>query len=115
MVNIIDNAIKYTDEGGQIAVALRREKDSAVISVSDNGCGIPGKELSRVTRRFYKANTKRSGFGIGLAVAEEIITLHGGSLSIDSEEGRGTTVTVCLPCISGGEQMSLSEENQSTE
>ncbi len=114
MVNIIDNAIKYTDEGGQIAVALRREKESAVISVSDNGCGIPGKELSRVTRRFYKANTKRSGFGIGLAVAEEIITLHGGSLSIDSEEGRGTTVTVCLPCISGG-QPSLPDENQSTE
>jgi len=97
MVNIIDNAIKYTDEGGLITVTLGREGGSVTVAVADNGCGIPARELSRVTRRFYKANTRRSGFGIGLAVAEEIMTMHQGSLSITSREGEGTTVTLRLP------------------
>ncbi len=97
MINIIDNAIKYTDESGLIEVAVSRADDHALLTVSDNGCGIPQRELSRVTKRFYKANTRRAGFGIGLAVADEIITLHQGRLLIDSAEGKGTTVSVRLP------------------
>ena len=100
MVNIIDNAIKYTDEDGKISVRVEGSADSARITVTDNGCGIPERELSRVTKRFYKANTKRSGFGIGLAVADEIIALHQGTLQLESAEGKGTTVTVTLPTAS---------------
>ncbi len=111
LVNIIDNAIKYTDEGGSITVTIGREAESVTVSVADNGCGIPERELSRVRRRFYKANTKRSGFGIGLAVAEEIIALHKGSLLLESREGKGTTATIRLPFASAQER----QENQSTE
>ena len=100
MVNIIDNAIKYTDEQGQINVRVESLGDRVVLTVTDNGCGIPERELSRVTRRFYKANNRRSGFGIGLAVAEEIIHMHQGQLRLDSIEGKGTTVTVRLPAAS---------------
>ncbi len=97
MVNIIDNAIKYTDENGQILICVEAASDHAAVIVSDNGCGIPQRELSRITRRFYKANNRRSGFGIGLAVAEEIITMHQGRLLFESTEGEGTTVTIRLP------------------
>lgn len=97
MVNIIDNAIKYTDEGGQIRVRVESTTDSALVIVADSGCGIPERELAKVTRRFYKANNRRSGFGIGLAVADEIIAMHQGQLHIDSAEGKGTAVTIRLP------------------
>ena len=97
MVNIIDNAIKYTDENGEISVIVTARADSVTITVADNGCGIPAKDLPRVTRRFYKANNRRSGFGIGLAVAEEIMNLHQGSMVIRSTEGKGTTVVLKLP------------------
>lgn len=96
-VNIIDNAIKYTDAGGVIVVTVAADRDCVRVAVRDNGCGIAREDLQRVSRRFYKANVTRSGFGIGLAVAEEIVTLHHGALNIDSEVGKGTIVTVSLP------------------
>ncbi|MBE6759580.1 MAG: HAMP domain-containing histidine kinase [Ruminococcaceae bacterium] len=97
MVNIIDNAIKYTDENGEISVTVAAGSERVTVTVTDNGCGIPAEDLPRVTRRFYKANTRRSGFGIGLAVAEEIMILHQGSIDIRSAEGKGTVVTLRLP------------------
>ena len=97
MVNIIDNAIKYTDEGGLIQVIISRENGCGVITVTDNGCGISRRDLPRITRRFYKASSRKGGFGIGLAVVDEIVKLHQGSLSITSTEGKGTTVKVSLP------------------
>ncbi len=96
-VNIIENAIKYTDVGGHIKVAVKTSGDSVTVSISDDGCGIAPEDIHRVSRRFYKANVSRSGFGIGLAVAEEIITLHQGSLTIESTEGVGTNVIITLP------------------
>ncbi|MBE6754220.1 MAG: HAMP domain-containing protein [Ruminococcaceae bacterium] len=96
-VNILDNAIKYTDEGGSITASITAGRDCIRVTVRDSGCGIAKEDLGRVSRKFYKANTGRSGFGIGLAVAEEIISLHGGELLIDSTEGVGTTVTVSVP------------------
>ncbi len=97
MVNLIDNAIKYTDENGEISVAVASSADCITVTVTDNGCGIPAEDLPRVTRRFYKANNRRSGFGIGLAVAEEIMTMHQGSMTIRSTERKGTSVTLKLP------------------
>ncbi len=97
LINIIENAIKYTENGGHIDVAVTQLTDSIAVSVADDGCGIPPDELNKVSRRFYKANVTRSGFGIGLAVAEEIVELHQGTLTIESTEGVGTTVTITLP------------------
>ncbi|MBQ6569690.1 MAG: HAMP domain-containing histidine kinase [Clostridia bacterium] len=98
-VNIIDNAVKYTDEDGTIMVTATEQDGYAIISVSDTGCGISEADLSKVKERFYKANTTRRGFGIGLAVADEIVSMHSGELNILSKEGIGTTVTIKLPVI----------------
>ncbi|MBR2735104.1 MAG: HAMP domain-containing histidine kinase, partial [Clostridia bacterium] len=96
-INILDNALKYTSEGGAVSVDVKVKDDKISISFTDNGCGIPAEHLSNVTKKFYKANYLQQGSGIGLAIVDEIVTLHGGTLSILSQEGFGTTVTVMLP------------------
>lgn len=98
-LNVIDNALKYTAEGGMIGVQVYRDyKDNTVkIIVADNGCGINPEDLPKVKDKFYKANQKINGSGIGLAVADEIIRMHKGSLDIESSPEVGTTVTISLP------------------
>ena len=99
-INIIDNALKYTSEGGGVSVMAGVNGDMVYVSVTDNGCGIPAEHLPNVTKKFYKANYLKRGSGIGLAVVDEIVTLHGGNLDIISEEDFGTTVTVSFPILS---------------
>ena len=99
-INIIDNALKYTSEGGGVSVTAGVSGDMVYVSVTDNGCGIPAEHLPNVTKKFYKANYLKRGSGIGLAVVDEIVTLHGGNLDIISEEDFGTTVTVSFPILS---------------
>ena len=96
-VNIIDNALKYTESGGSITVSSREEDGFVRVTVSDTGCGIPPEHLPNVKKKFYKANQLVRGSGIGLAVADEIAAMHGGSLHIESQVGVGTVVTVSLP------------------
>lgn len=96
-INIIDNAIKYSDPGDQVHVEAIERHGNIIVSVSDTGCGIKASDLPKVKTKFYKPNHTRRGSGIGLAVADEIIREHGGSLDIASEEGIGTTVTITLP------------------
>ena len=96
-VNIIDNALKYTGTGGTITVSSREDGGWVRVTVTDTGCGIPAEHLPNVKKKFYKANQLVRGSGIGLAVADEILRLHGGTLEIDSQEGVGTTVTISLP------------------
>ena len=96
-VNIIDNALKYTESGGSITVSSREEEGFVQVIVSDTGCGIPAEHLPNVKKKFYKANQLVRGSGIGLAVADEIAAMHGGSLQIESQVGVGTVVTVSLP------------------
>lgn len=96
-VNIIDNALKYTESGGSITVSSREEEGFVQVTVSDTGCGIPPEHLPNVKKKFYKANQLVRGSGIGLAVADEIAAMHGGSLRIESQVGVGTVVTVSLP------------------
>ncbi len=95
-VNIIDNAIKYTNSGGTVTVEAADEEDCVRITVSDTGAGIAAKDLDHVKEKFYKANQSVRGSGIGLAMADEIIKQHKGLLLIESEEGVGTVVTVVL-------------------
>ena len=98
-INIIDNALKYSPEGGVVNVSIEQEGDNIVIVIADNGCGIPAQHLPKIKQKFYKANQTVRGSGIGLAVADEIVKLHKGSLDIDSVENEGTTVTIRIPIM----------------
>lgn len=108
-INIIDNALKYTSEGGGVSISTSEKDGEILISVTDNGCGIPSEHLPNVKKKFYKANHLQRGSGIGLAIVDEIVDLHGGKLEIISEEGFGTTVTVVLPVYNAN--MAVSEDS----
>ena len=96
-INVIDNAMKYTDPGGSVDISVEKNDDTLSIIVADTGIGISAADLPKGKAKFYKANSTRRGSGIGLAVADEIISMHGGTLDIDSVLGKGTTVTITLP------------------
>ena len=96
-INIIDNAVKYSNPGGKVSIEAYAEKDDIVVLISDTGVGISAEDLPKVKTKFYKANHTRRGSGIGLAVADEIVEMHGGRLIINSEQGKGTTVMITLP------------------
>lgn len=98
-INVIDNALKYNQSGGQILIEQKIQDDCIQVAVSDTGVGIAAADLDRVKEKFYKANKQVRGSGIGLAVADEIIKQHNGLLLVDSTEGIGTTVTVVLPVL----------------
>lgn len=110
-VNIIDNALKYTSEGGTVSVSATEEDGFIHVVISDNGCGIPAEHLPNVKKKFYKANQTVRGSGIGLALADEIMTLHNGSLEIESHEGVGTAVTITIPVLGRKSAKSLLERH----
>lgn len=103
-INIIDNAIKYSSAGGVITVEAKSYGGNVEVSVSDTGCGIKAEDLPKIKTKFFKANHTRRGSGIGLAVADEIMTMHDGNLIVDSKEGVGTTVTIILPAADKNEK-----------
>ena len=96
-LNILDNAVKHGGEGGKITAEMRREDDEVVIRIRDFGCGIPAEELPLVKKKFYKGSSKARGSGIGLAVCEEIVSMHNGTLTLENAPGGGTLVTIRLP------------------
>ena len=96
-LNILDNAAKHGGEGKRIEASLRNGEDSVVIQIRDYGPGIPEDELPLVKHKFFKGSSKARGTGIGLAVCDEIVQMHGGALMLENAEGGGTLVTVCLP------------------
>lgn len=101
IINILHNAIKYTQEEGAIKVEIYKENDFAAIKIEDNGCGIPEDELEFIFERFYRVDKARSrqtgGTGLGLPIAKQIIVLHQGHISVESVVGKGTTFTILLP------------------
>jgi len=103
IVNLIDNAIKYTPAGGMIEVRVGREAESAVLEVSDNGLGIPAHALPHVFERFYRADKARSrasgGAGLGLSIVKAICAAHNGEIKVSSQEGRGSSFRVELPLL----------------
>ena len=95
--NLLDNAAKHGGEGKRIDASIAHEDRFVVIRIRDYGPGIPEEELPRVKLKFYKGSSKARGSGIGLAVCEEIVTMHGGTLTLENAEGGGTLVTICIP------------------
>ena len=99
LLNIIHNAIKFTDAGGSIKVSVKKQDNNILFSVKDTGIGIPANELSRIFERFYKVNKARDdeGVGLGLAISRHIIAAHGGRIWVESVEGKGSTFFFTLP------------------
>ena len=103
--NLLENALRYTPDGGSIEVALRHDGTDAVLTVADDGIGIPLEAQSRVFERFYRVDRARTrdtgGTGLGLAIVKHITELHGGTVTVESELGRGSTFCARLPAMSG--------------
>jgi signal transduction histidine kinase len=99
--NLIDNAVKYTPEGGTVDVSLGREGDRARLSVRDTGPGIPPHEIPRIWDRLFRGDTSRAerGLGLGLSLVKAIVEAHGGSVEVTSEPGHGSAFTVWLPTV----------------
>jgi signal transduction histidine kinase len=102
--NLLSNAMKYSPHGGSIRVRISRGWSTAgavaEIVVADDGVGIPCADLPRIFDRFHRGSnvvTRIAGNGLGLAGVREMVELHGGSISVESEVGRGSTFTVCIP------------------
>lgn len=110
--NLLDNAAKHGSEGGRIDVRLRQEGDKVKISIRDHGPGIPEAELAHVKEKFYKGSSKNRGTGIGLAVCDEIVSRHGGALTIANAPEGGCIATMTLPMTSaqGGRDTSSKEK-----
>ncbi len=103
--NLMENAVKYTQASGVIKVSLQRQGRNAIFKVSDNGPGIPKENLPHIFDRFYRVDKARSrekgGTGLGLSIVHQLVLLHGGAISVESEEGRGATFIVELPLHQG--------------
>ena len=97
LCNLLDNAAKHGGSGKRISVAMRRADKDYLITIRDYGPGIPEAELPFIKQKFYKGSSKARGSGIGLAVCDEIVERHGGTLTVANAEGGGTLVTVSLP------------------
>ena len=108
VANLMNNAITYNHEGGQVRLHLAAEEDNATLSVSDTGIGIEDSDLPRVFERFYRVDKARTGnsggIGLGLAICQEIVLSHGGMIDVASVAGNGTTFTVRLPLRSPGSE-----------
>lgn len=98
-LNILDNAAKHGGEGKRIQASIHYENDAVFVYIRDFGPGIPEDEIPLVTKKFYKGSSKARGSGIGLAVCDEIVAMHGGTLTLENAPGGGTLVTVKLPAM----------------
>ncbi|MBO4938407.1 MAG: HAMP domain-containing protein [Oscillospiraceae bacterium] len=96
-LNVLDNAAKHGGEGGRIEASMSDESGMVVVRIRDYGPGIPEDEIPLVKKKFYKGSSKARGTGIGLAVCDEIVEMHGGTLTLENAEGGGTLVTIALP------------------
>ena len=103
MVNLLDNAIKYTPEGGRIHIRVLADGRHAIVEVEDSGIGIPANALPKIFSRFYRADSVRkpefTGVGLGLSIVESIAHAHGGKVEVESSEGKGSIFKIILPLV----------------
>lgn len=101
IINLVDNAIKYTEQNGKVKVRLEEQRENMVLTVSDTGTGIPPEHVPRLFERFYRVDKSRDrakgGTGLGLAIVKHIVLGFGGTIEVASEEGKGTSFTVKIP------------------
>jgi two-component system phosphate regulon sensor histidine kinase PhoR len=101
LINLLDNAVKYSHEGGEVLLEIAPHEQGTMLRVSDNGIGIPAESLPRMFERFYRVDKDRSrqagGTGLGLSIVKHIVERHRGHVSVESEEGKGSTFTVIIP------------------
>ncbi|TQK44077.1 GAF domain-containing protein [Streptomyces sp. SLBN-118] len=106
LMNLLSNAVKFTPTGGEVRVRAAREDGEVILSVSDTGIGIPKQECQQLFSRFFRASNAVDqaipGTGLGLTIVQTIVTNHGGTTEVTSEEGRGTTVTARMPLVTAG-------------
>jgi two-component system phosphate regulon sensor histidine kinase PhoR len=103
MINLIDNAIKYTNPGGSVKISTAQQNNIVTINVSDTGVGIPKESLPRIFERFYRVDKERSrdagGTGLGLAIVKHIVEAHGGKVTVQSIVGKGSTFSFQLKTL----------------
>jgi signal transduction histidine kinase len=101
MMNLIDNALNYTGEGGSVTLSVDQKSANVYFQVSDTGIGIAPEHIEHIFERFYRTDTARSratgGSGLGLAIVEWVVREHHGTIRVDSQPGQGTTFTIILP------------------
>ena len=101
--NIISNALKYSPEGGNVTFKIKEQDDEVIVSIADQGVGIPKGNVEKIFGRFYRVDKARTrklgGTGLGLAIAKEMVEAHGGRIWARSIEGKGTTVFFSLPYV----------------
>ncbi|HCS77255.1 MAG TPA: PAS domain-containing sensor histidine kinase, partial [Syntrophaceae bacterium] len=104
-VNLLDNALKFTPEGGRVTIDAEEKADGIVVSISDTGMGIPREEIQRLGERFYRVDKTRSrelgGTGLGLSIVKHLMLAHGGKMEIESQLGQGTKVILFFPIHKG--------------
>ncbi|MDH3190125.1 MAG: ATP-binding protein, partial [Acidimicrobiia bacterium] len=109
--NLLENAVRYSAEGGEVKASVRADQGFCVIEVADNGLGIPSRDLDRVFERFYRVDSARSretgGTGLGLSIVRHAVESHGGTVEARSELGQGSTFTVRLPLMSNGDSSEM--------
>lgn len=96
LINLVQNSIKFTSEGGFVKVAVSQDEEFTTIRVIDNGCGIETENLDKVLDKFFQEDFNKAGSGLGLAISHEIVKLHGGNMTLESEKGIGTTITITI-------------------
>ena len=114
--NILNNAIKYSPDGGKVTITMQTTDTQLILSISDQGLGIPKKDLPLIFDRFYRVDKARSraqgGTGLGLAIAKEIVKQHKGFIWANSEEGEGSTFTIVLPYENDNDAIDEWEEDE---
>lgn len=114
--NIMNNAVKYSPDGGVITARLMETKNHVIMSIADQGLGIPRKDIGHIFDRFFRVDKARSrkqgGTGLGLAISKEVVNLLGGQIWVDSIEGKGSTFYISLPYVpyDEGDEWDASED-----
>ena len=101
IINLCDNAIRYNDKNGSVLVSVKKQGESVVLSVKDDGIGISKEHQERIFERFYRVDKSRSketgGTGLGLAIVKHIVALHDAKIEVESEVGKGSEISVIFP------------------
>jgi signal transduction histidine kinase len=113
--NLLENSIRYTEEGGKITIVVQRTETDAIVRITDTGIGIPQEDLPYIWERFYRVDKSRSsahgGTGLGLAIVKLLVEQHGGEIGVESEPGKGTQFELKLPPADDSRQMERSHES----